>query len=225
MKKFLGKMLGLVLGVLIALGVRYGVSYAGDFIDGLGMDKKIDALAGVWHCMEDGQEDVQDLLDLVDLYEEEKALVRSDLTFQFVKIVEFTQAQTYRFSYDVELTKQQVRDMYETAIEDLFENRAALTEVYGEELAGYTREQFRQFYAELYSMASYDELLDTFADNAYDYDKLGEDFETGTYTIKGDDIMCTITGQSQAEALGYDLEGGNLTLTYTNLVEYYTRAN
>lgn len=221
MKKFAGKILGVVLGLLIALGVRY----AGDFIDTLGMDKKIDALAGVWHCMEDGQEDVQDLLDLVDLYEEEKALVREDLTFQFVKLVEFTQDRTYRFSYDVELTKRQVRDMYEAVIEDLFENRAALVELYGVEIAGYTREQFRQFYAELYSMASYDELLDTFADNAYDYDKLGGDFETGTYTISGDDIMCTITGESQAEALGYDLEGGELTLTYTNLVEHYTRAS
>ena len=27
-------------------------------------------------------------------------------------------------------------------------------------------------------------VLDAFADYAYDYDKLGEDFETGTYTIK-----------------------------------------
>ena len=221
MKKFAGKILGVVLGLLIVLGVRY----AGDFIDTLGMDKKIDALAGVWHCMEDGQEDVQDLLDLVDLYEEEKALVREDLTFQFVKVVEFTQDKTYRFSYDVELTKRQVRDMYETVIEDLFENRAALVELYGVEIAGYTREQFRQFYTELYSMASYDELLDTFADNAYDYDKLGEDLETGTYTIKGDDIMCKITGHAEAEALGYDLDGDSLTLTYTNLVEYYTRAS
>ena len=218
MKRFGRKMLGLVLGVIIALGVRY----AGDFIDTLGMDKKIDALAGIWYCMEDGQDDVASLLDLADFYEEEKALV-GELSMNYVKIVEFTQSRTYRFSYDVDRTKAQVRSLYATAIENLYANRASLADVYGEEAADYTWEQFQQYYAQLYSKESYDVLLDTFTDNAYDYDKLGEDFETGTYTIKGDNIMCTITGESQAEALGYKIEGENLTLTYTNLVEHYTR--
>jgi hypothetical protein len=220
MKRLGSKILGAILGILVVLAVRY----VGDFIDTLGMDKKIDALAGVWYCMEDGQDQVADLMDLADFYEEEVAAI-GEVSLEFVKIAEFRQDRTYRFSYDAQKSKANVRAMYETAVKNLYENRASLTALYGEEILDYSWEEFAQAYAEMYTMESMDALLDAFADNAYDYDKLGEDFETGTYTIKGDDIMCTITGEYVEEALGYKIDGQNLTLTYTNLVEYYTRAN
>lgn len=214
----------MIIKLVVAVIVVFGVNLARDMINEATMGSKIDELAGVWHCMEDGQEEVTPLLELVDFYEEEIALV-GELSMNFVKEVEFTQERTYRFSYDVDKTKAQVRAMYSAAMDALYENRASLTGLYGEEIAGASKEDFLQFYAELYGMESYDALLTSFTDNAYDYDKLGEDYETGTYTIEGDDIMCTITGESQAESLGYKIEGDNLTLTYADMVENHTRAN
>lgn len=214
----------MIIKIVVAVIVVFGVNFARDMINEATMGPKIEELSGIWHCMEDGQEDVQDLLELADFYEEEIALM-GDLSMTFVKVVEFREDRSYRFSYDVEKTKEQVYKLYADAMEDLYEGRAALTGLYGEEIAGASREEFLQSYAELYSMSSYEELLTMFTDNAYHYDKLGEDFETGTYTIEGDDIMCTITGTTEAESLGYRIEGENLTLTYADLVEYYTRAN
>lgn len=214
----------MVLKIVVAVIVVFGVNFARDMINEATMGPKIEELSGVWHCMEDGQEDVQDLLELADFYEEEIALM-GDLSMNFVKLVEFREDRSYRFSYDVEKTKEQVYKLYADAMDDLYEGRAALTGLYGDGIATATKEEFQNFYAELYSMGSYEELLTMFTDNAYQYDKLGEDYETGTYTIEGDDIMCTITGTTQAEALGYKIEGVNLTLTYVDLVEYYTRAN
>ena len=213
-----------VIKLMVAVLVVFGVNFARDMINEATMGPKIEELSGIWHCMEDGQDEVVPLLELADFYEEEIALV-GDLSMSFVKVVEFTQDRTYRFSYDVDKTKEQVYHLYSAAMDAIYEGRAELTELYGEAITTATQAEFQLFYAQLYGMTTYEELLTSFVDNAYDYDKLGEDFETGTYTIDGNDIMCTITGETQAEALGYKIEGENLTLTYSNLVEYYTRAN
>ena len=220
MNRFTRKLLGTILGVAIVLAVRYG----GDLIAEATMGPKIEELSGVWHCMEDNSYDAQDLLEIADFYEEELAVIGEN-PLNLVKLVEFRQDRTYRFSYDVDASKEQVRQFYAAALDDLYENRADLAEVYGDEVVVLTRDEFMQTYAEFYGMANYDALLDAFTDNAYRYDRLGEDTETGTYTIKGSDIMCTITGQDRAESLGYTLEGDNLSLIYSNDTEYYTRAN
>ena len=57
----------------------------------------------------------------------------------------------------------------------------------------------------------------------YDYDSLSGKLETGTYYIDGNDIMCTITGQTMAESLGYKVDGNTLTLIYADGTEVYTR--
>lgn len=86
-----------------------------------------------------------------------------------------------------------------------------------------TKEEFLGFYAEIYAAADGDAVLDLFVDNAYE--ALAEDWETGTYTIRLNQIMCTITGGTGAEALKYSIDGDTLVLTYVNAVETYTRSN
>lgn len=215
-KTILRTVLVIVIVALIA-GVR-------TFFTENAMNDKIDQLAGVYTTLEDNTDGVQDLLSLVDLAQEELALT-SGVELKLVKLVEFTQNRDYRFSYDAEQSKQQVRAMYADALDAIYQGRATLTALYGDEIATATQEEFQQFYAELYSLTSYDELLDALADNAFDYDALSEDYETGTYTIEGKKILCTITGESEAEYLEYKLDGDTLTLTYSDMVETYTRAN
>lgn len=217
MKKTILRTLLIVVILALIAGVR-------TFFTEKAMNDKIDDLAGVYTTLEDNTDSVQDLLTLVDLSQEELALT-GDVELKLVKTVEFTQNRTYRFGYDAQQSRQHVRAMYADALDALYQGRATLTSLYGDEVATATQEEFRQFYAELYSFTSYDELLDALADNAFDYDILGEDFETGTYTVEGKKIMCTITGESEAEYLNYHLDGDTLTLTYSDMEETYTRAN
>ena len=146
-------------------------------------------------------------------------------TLTYKQNVVFTAEKTYHFVYDVEGTIACVREFFVETFAALYEGRATLNEVYGQEFDQMTEAEFQQFYADLYSAENFETLMDQMAEGAYNYEKMAEPWETGTYSIKGDDIMCTITGETQAEALGYSIENDELTLTYSDAVEVYTRAN
>lgn len=186
-------------------------------------EEKMAALSGTWTMvMPDTAEQAQILLDNIELYPEEIALVDLD-SLEQVKSVTFNMDGTYSFGYDVDGTLDCVRRFYLAAFDAMYEGRASLSNSYDADIANMTREEFNQFYAELYTAADFDTLIDLFVDNAYDTDALAEPFETGTYTIKGNALMCTITGESKAESLPYEIEGNTLTLHFSNLDETYTR--
>ncbi len=187
--------------------------------------EKIEALSGVWTITLDNTKDAaESLLDTIDAYPEEVAL--ADLnSLDYVQVVEFTTDKTYRFAYDAEGTQACVKAFYESFFDALYEGRSTLNSVYEASFDDMTKEEFQQFYAEMYELASYEEMIDKMAETAYDYEELAEAWETGTYTIKGKNIMCTITGEVMPEALEYAIDGDTLTLTYSNGVEVYTKAN
>lgn len=187
--------------------------------------EKIEALSSVWKTtVDDSKDTAESLLEAIDAYPEEVAL--ADLySLESVKVVEFTTDRTYRFAYDVEGTRECVKDFFESYFDALYEGRSTLNAAYETTFDDMTKTDFQQFYADLYECASYREMIEKMADNAYDYEDLAEDWETGTYTLKGKKIMCTITGEVMAEALGYAIEGNTLTLTYSDGVEVYTKAN
>lgn len=184
---------------------------------------KIEELAGIWSMVvDDTEEEAMGLLEFIDLYEEEIALV--DLTaLDYVQTVEFSTGKNYRFGYDIEGTRNCVYEYYVGVFEALYEGRATLNEVYGVEFDQMTQAEFEQFYAELYEYSDFTEMLGDFADQAYDYEMLAEDLETGTYSIKGDEIHCSIDGVEEAEYIVYEIAGSTLTLTYIDGVEVYTR--
>lgn len=201
------------------------VMLAGMFAGCESQAQKLEKLAGTWvMTTDDTEEQAQIMLDGLDLYEEEIALV--DLTsLDYVKVVEFGIDKTYRFSCDPDGTKVCVRTFLEGVFDALYENRTALNDVYGVEFDEISKTDFQQFYADLYTQADFDALIDHMVSNAYDYDSLAESLEVGTFSITGSKIMCTISGESTAEALGYKIDGDQLTLTYSNTVEVYTRSN
>ncbi len=186
-------------------------------------EEKMAALSGTWTMVTgDTVENAQMLVDSIELYPEEIALVDMN-SLEQVKSVTFNMDGTYSFGYDVDGTMECVRDFYLRAFDAMYEGRAALSNSYEVDIANMTREEFNQFYAELYTAADFDTLIDLFVDNSYDTDSLAEPFETGTYTIKGKELMCTITGESKAESLPYEIEGNVLTLHFSNVDEVYTR--
>lgn len=188
-------------------------------------EDKMAELAGVWYCRaDDTEEQARGLLESIEFYEEEIALV--DLTgLDDVMLVEFDAEGNYHFAWYTDGIKECLREFYDGAFAALYDGRATLNDVYGLSFDDYTEEEFYLFYAELYVCADYAELLDVLVEYSYDYDSLGEPFETGTFTIDGYSLMCTITGESEAEALGYKIEGDTLTLTYADAVQVYTRGN
>lgn len=201
------------------------VLVAGMFCGCENTQAKMEALSGTWTMTAvDSEEQVMILLEAIDLYEEEIALVDMG-SLNYVQIVEFDMDGNYRFAYDVEGIREHVRNFYNGVFDAMYEGRTTLNEVYGVEFDDLTQEEFRQGFAELYAAADYDAMIDQFTEYAYDYAALAEDLETGTYTIVGDSIMCTIAGETQAEALGYAIDGDSLTLTYADAEEVYTKAN
>lgn len=213
--KTIKRILALSLAALLVMGLFAGCESEAD---------KIAVLAGTWTMVgQDSEEEAKELLENIDLYEEEIAM--ADLTtLTYKQNVVFTAEKTYHFVYDVEGTIACVREFFVETFAALYEGRATLNEVYGQEFDQMTEAEFQQFYADLYSAENFETLMDQMAEGAYNYEKMAEPWETGTYSIKGDDIMCTITGETQAEALGYSIENDELTLTYSDAVEVYTRA-
>ena len=210
MKKYMS--VALVAALLVSL-------LAGCSLFGLSKDDVL----GTWVTVKpDTQEEAMGLLENIDAYEEEIALADVNC-LEYVKIVEFREGGTYYFRYDVEGTKACVRDFYDTYFNALFEGRATLEEAYGEDFVSMTQAEFRQYFATIYGYTDYIEMLDDFAQIAYDYEALEEPMETGTYSVEGDQILTTVSGEYKEEAMGAKLEDGVLTLTYVDGVEVYTK--
>ena len=180
------------------------------------MEDKIAEIAGVWVTESaESEENARMILENIDLYEEEIALV--DLSsFDSVMLVEFKTDRSYRFSYDIDATKVCVREFYLGAFKAMYDGRASLADTYEVDFSEYTEEEFYQFYADLYEQQDFDTLINSFVEGAFDYEILGQDFETGTFTITGNNIMCTITGESEAAGIEYALVDGKLNLHFTN---------
>lgn len=180
-------------------------------------------LAGEWTMTVTSlEEDVIYLMDSMDLYEEERAFVDMG-SMNDVLTATFGADGSYSFVYDVEANKACVRAFYEGIITALYDNRAELVELYGEEVVDMTREAFDQFYAEAYGMTDMATLMDELVEYAYDYEALAEPIEVGTFTIVGSNLMCTIEGESEVGSIGFKLDGDTLTLTYSDGEEVYTR--
>ena len=183
---------------------------------GCGAGVKMEDLTGKWALTaQHEQEEATYLLDMLDLYAEERALVDLN-SMTYVLVAEFGPDGSYSFAYEVEANKECVRQFYMGVMDALYEGRATLSDVYETDLESMSREEFNQFYADVYGVASYEFLMDRFVEYAYDYDALAEPVETGTFKIVGKALMCTITGETEAESLGCELEGDTLKLTYAD---------
>lgn len=188
---------------------------------GCGGSASAEDLAGEWHMtIPCPQEDATYLLDIMDLYAEERAFV--DLgSMNYILAASFSADGSYSFVYDVEANKACVRAFYEGVMTALYENRAELTDLYGEEAVAMSREEFEQLYAEAYGMVSFEFLMNSLVEYAYDYEALAEPLEEGTFKIVGSNLMCTTDGETSS--IGFALDGDTLTLSYSDGEEVYTR--
>lgn len=198
---------------------------------GCGAELKPEDLTGSWvgtgRC---DRTEAAKLLDLIELYEEEREFVDLD-SLEYQKCVEFTEDGEYTFTWDAEANSACVRRFYEGVMESLYTNRSELNEVYGTDFDSMSREQFNQFYAELYGLSDYEAMIAAFTASAYDYTSMAEVKVTGEFEIDGPVLAFTPIPEdeseveAEAEVLGWKLEGGVLTLVYAASEEVYTRAD
>lgn len=192
---------------------------------GCGVDSgKLDALVGTWTTHVDEEEEyILEVLTFFELYEDEIALVETT-GMQLVKVVEFHADRTYSFRYDGEGTRAAVRSYLEGVFQTLYEKREQLDALYEASFALYSQEAFQQFYAALYEKESFDALLDSMADEVYDYTVLDQPYETGTFKLLGNRIYCTKTGETEANYLEYTVTDTALELVYLEGSEVYQKA-
>lgn len=218
MKKLISRLIGAALAVLIVFGVQA-------VFDHVVVPRQIEKLAGTYVTVKQFDAvDVEDLLTDYDFYPEEIALADLD-SLTMPKYVQFQEDKNYTISYDAEAFKDNVEALFRQTFAAMYNGRDQLCDIYDMDLTAMSEEEFLAFYAELYSQDSFDALIYVLTEDAFDYGVIAGDTETGTFTIEDDKILCTITGHTTAESMGYKLEGDTLTLTFSNDVEVYTRCN
>lgn len=218
MRKFAYRLFGAVLAILVFYGVEA-------IFDSIVIPRQIEKLAGTYVTEKQFEDaDVDELLADYDFYPEEIALVDLD-PLTLPKYVRFQEDKTYTFYYDADGFKANVEALFRQAFAGMYAGRSQLSELYGMDMTAMTEGEFQSFYAELYSQESFDALISVLTEDAYDYSAIAADTEIGTFTIKEEQILCTISGTTTEESMGYKLEDGKLTLTYSNDTEVYTRCS
>ena len=195
-------------------------------LSGCGFGKKSVDPVGVWSMdVQDTPEQAKILLEAIDVYEEEIAL--ADLnSLIYVKQAHFREDGTFAFYVDAEGTKAGVRGFYDGFFRTLYENRTGLNEVYGKTFDDMTEADFLQFYAALYGYESYTVMAETLADGAYRYEVFDAPAKEGTYTVRGDVILCTAAGEQEPSGIQVVISGDSgeyLTMVYADGEETYTR--
>lgn len=215
MKKLFSRLIGAVLAVLIVYGGQAA-------FDAIVVPRQIEKLAGTY-VTEDpiDAETFEEILERYDFYPEEIALVEP-AQLAADKYVEFHEEKTYTFYYDVADFRADVEKCFRDAFDSMYAGRSQLAPLYEVDMEAMSAEEFKAFYAELYSQASFDDLIAAFAEDAFSYDVLENDTEVGTFTIDDGKILCTIQGTYTAESMGYELKDGKLTLHFSNKDEVYT---
>ncbi len=109
----------------------------------------------------------------------------------------------------------------------LYANRKSLHDDYLKnykiKIKDMSRKEFDAAVAKLYSQKNYEEMLEYFADIAYDYENI-KDIENGTYSMRKEEIYVTVEGEKKEEAIGYKVDNKvTLTLEYSDATEIYTR--
>lgn len=180
-------------------------------------------LVGTWSCRKlEASETKDSIMDSLELYDEEKALVSTSL--YTVKHLVFGEDGTYYFIEDAESVKQCVRDFFAGMFADLYEGRASLASCYEVDVSQLTEEEFYAFYSEMYGYSTKEEMLDGLAEAIYDYDNF-EKLDEGTYKATSKVISFDAINDADDGATEYKLEDDRLNITYSDGSEIYYRVN
>ena len=215
----LKKLLCLTLAVLMVACVFTGCETIED---------KMNALCGTWYRVDTCDEDLaKSVLENMDLYESEIAC--ADLTsMKLLYVATFNMDGTYAFSTDTTDSIAYVRQFLAGVFDAMYEKRTTLNADYADYAVDFgpmSKEEFQQFYADLYQESDFATFLDNRAADAFYY---GDPYETGTFHIKDNAMMMTEDPEAGElpkgeESLPYTIDGITLTLRYSDATHIYSR--
>lgn len=177
-----------------------------------------ESIYGTWNevAVDDTTETKGFLKDL-GFYDEEIALI--DLgTMKTVYMVKFNEDKTYERGVNIEATDALMVEFVEGMMEALYNGRASLAGLYGEEINELTRDEFNLFYAEQFGCETYQEMVDLLAYDSWEYEN-----ESGTYNAAMGSIFLTPEGETEAQSAGYKVSGDKLTVEYADGDAVYTK--
>lgn len=185
-------------------------------------EERKEALMGTWTMeVQATEKETMIRLENIDLYEEEILLVK-DIPLTYVEEAEFEYSR-YRIGFAVEETKACTREFYRAMVDTLYKNRVMLNGIYQQEFDQMSEAEFKQYYANMYNQETYEDMINYFADIAFQYDNV---FDSGSYSIKGKRLQIVRDDVNEESGdLDYKIEGNTLTLSYSDSVNVYTRSN
>ena len=182
-----------------------------------------ESIQGTWIAVTvDDKEATRDFLESLEFFDEEIALMDLN-TMKTVQKLEFREDGTYEMGIDADGCREAMEEFFDGMMEALYNGRASLTEVYGEEIATLSKEEFNQFYAELFGCETIEEFKSVFASEVVDFDGIEEDNETGKYNAAMGTIYFTKDGASEAETAPYEIKGGKLKVDFADVDVEYTK--
>lgn len=188
-----------------------------------GSKEQAKKLEGVWVLStEVGESLKQTLLESIGMSEVEIPLMEH-LSFSYDIFHAFNADGTFRLAVDTDSMKTGVKQFYRDVFDTLYDNIPVLEEAYGISFNGATREEFWQLYAEAQDMASYEEMIEYFAANCFDYTVLSKDISYGSYTVKGKRIIMEDRIGDRSGEVDFTLAGNSLTLFFGDGPETYIK--
>ena len=140
-----------------------------------------------------------------------------------VKTIKFDKKGNYIVAYDVEKTKEKIKDYFDKYVETLHNNVDKLAEFYGEGSESTSVDEFKYFIADACEFETFDEFTDAVSGEIVS-GYLGNDatVEKGTYTEQNGNLVLT-DATGEITTVGLDAKQDKLTLKYSDGEEEYTK--
>jgi len=218
-KNIFARIGGFILSIIIFIASAWGMGMLEGFVE-MGVESGLEAIVydnavlGVWETEIKGTEKTRmNLLNNISLSDKEIDLCKW-IEFKYVKIHEYNDNGTYKVYYD------NVHSV-------LYANRKSLHDYYLKnykiKIKDMSRNEFYNAVAKLYKQENYQKMLEYFVDIAYDYEDI-KNIESGTYTMRKEDIYVTVEGENLQQSIGYTVKNKDtLILEYSDSTETYTR--
>lgn len=158
---------------------------------------------------------------------EEGIAVCSDIPLSYYDAFDFKMDRTYQMYCDAIRTKAQIQEYCENVIDTLYRERSSLVSIFGDGVQEMNDSEFFEAYASLYNLQSKDELVTFFVEALYDYDKMAETVEEGTYWMANHRIYFKDSAEnSETHYTSYEIDSdGQLILQYSDGPRTFFRPN